>query len=468
MDSTARVNGKHDASCSAFLDRMEDRLATACTCSGGVATAAGWLVVLVVVAIVTAIGTLGVYPVLWDLCRHVGVFAANVAVTAALLFNIFFNYGLAVTRSPGRVDEFYDITQRPPQQGTLNDFTYCSKCVTPRSCSGSVRAHTLCIRTRVRHLRVASHCGACRCDKPKPPNAHHCSACGFCVVDMDHHCPFLNNCVGRGNLRHFLLFLFWVTVAMFYALATLLLSLLHNKRGIQRVRSWNICTPPLSDGTHSATFAQVPGDAAEERCCAGDASDAQQTRDCDKFHQGPKPSHQCAPAHARRALCGHPADGAVRDRARDGGLAVRACVEVRARWRELCRLTQGGEAVVGRCVDSIAPDYASLPTSAQPFLYVHASALHFDSLHAACMCWGCAREQTQAAAAARTVAFQLRCSSGAVCRVDRQPALCVWVRTSSTLVPAELDTTTGPAQADEGRVTPSMCGAAWRGVGRED
>jgi hypothetical protein len=57
-------------------------------------------------------------------------------------------------------------------------------------------------------------CGRCRF--PKPPRAHHCRTCAQCVVDLDHHCVFLARCVGRGNQRAFLLFLFFAAAANAY------------------------------------------------------------------------------------------------------------------------------------------------------------------------------------------------------------------------------------------------------------
>ncbi|XP_012252056.2 palmitoyltransferase ZDHHC15B isoform X7 [Athalia rosae] len=46
-----------------------------------------------------------------------------------------------------------------------------------------------------------------KCQLIKPDRAHHCSVCGTCVLKMDHHCPWVNNCVGFHNYKCFMLFL---------------------------------------------------------------------------------------------------------------------------------------------------------------------------------------------------------------------------------------------------------------------
>lgn len=57
-----------------------------------------------------------------------------------------------------------------------------------------------------------------RCNAFKPRRAHHCSVCKRCIIKMDHHCPWLNNCVGIGNHKLFLQFLFWVNLMSCYSL----------------------------------------------------------------------------------------------------------------------------------------------------------------------------------------------------------------------------------------------------------
>jgi len=62
-----------------------------------------------------------------------------------------------------------------------------------------------------------------RCKAVKPFRAHHCSTCGRCVIKMDHHCPWVNNCVALFNQKYFLLFLFYTCLCCLYS-AVLLIS----------------------------------------------------------------------------------------------------------------------------------------------------------------------------------------------------------------------------------------------------
>nr|CAG4709277.1 unnamed protein product [Naegleria fowleri] len=57
-------------------------------------------------------------------------------------------------------------------------------------------------------------CG--RCQQPKPIRAHHCHICDVCVLRMDHHCPWLNNCVGLQNHKYFVGFIGFLAFAALY------------------------------------------------------------------------------------------------------------------------------------------------------------------------------------------------------------------------------------------------------------
>lgn len=53
---------------------------------------------------------------------------------------------------------------------------------------------------------------------------------GRCVLKMDHHCPWINSCVGWGNHAHFTFFLFFATLGCAHAsviLATALYRSIH-------------------------------------------------------------------------------------------------------------------------------------------------------------------------------------------------------------------------------------------------
>ncbi|XP_038856449.1 palmitoyltransferase ZDHHC7-like [Salvelinus namaycush] len=83
-----------------------------------------------------------------------------------------------------------------------------------------------------------------KCCSIKPQRAHHCSICKRCIRKMDHHCPWVNNCVGEKNQRFFVLFTMYIALISAYALCLSFLqfySCVHDQ--------WNECTdfsPPVA------------------------------------------------------------------------------------------------------------------------------------------------------------------------------------------------------------------------------
>jgi len=64
-------------------------------------------------------------------------------------------------------------------------------------------------------------CVVCRVSRKM--RSHHCKECGRCVDRLDHHCPWIDNCVGLGNQRSFYFFIvaLFSVIASFYYLVVL-------------------------------------------------------------------------------------------------------------------------------------------------------------------------------------------------------------------------------------------------------
>lgn len=51
------------------------------------------------------------------------------------------------------------------------------------------------------------------CAKYKPDRCHHCRICDMCILKMDHHCPWVYNCIGFRNHKYFFLLLLYTAIS---------------------------------------------------------------------------------------------------------------------------------------------------------------------------------------------------------------------------------------------------------------
>ena len=59
--------------------------------------------------------------------------------------------------------------------------------------------------------RFPKNCEQCD-NAPKFDRTSHCSQCKICILKRDHHCPWVNKCIGHQNMRYFMGYLIWLEI----------------------------------------------------------------------------------------------------------------------------------------------------------------------------------------------------------------------------------------------------------------
>ncbi|KAK2453733.1 DHHC-type zinc finger family protein [Trifolium repens] len=147
-------------------------------------------VVIVFMFFVILGGVWAIYPVVFSVSLLWGIFHSIITTILSIATISFFS--LAAFRCAGTPPNILWGSYPTVGKGDLDNYTFCHYC-----------------------------------SKPKSPRAHHCRSCRKCILDMDHHCPFIGNCVGAANHYSFICFLISAVLSTIYVSIMAVYSSLH-------------------------------------------------------------------------------------------------------------------------------------------------------------------------------------------------------------------------------------------------
>lgn len=186
-----------------------------CSCE----RALGFFPCLLVVAIITCgyyVATVATFiPLIASSSLFTGIL--GLVVTQVLSLNILINFLLSIFCDPGGIPSSWKPSE---SMKTMRGSWFRTVQMVQTEETGDIQPIMTWEFKRNGAPRFCRYCAAY-----KPDRTHHCRSCKRCILKMDHHCPWINNCVGFYNQKFFILFVYYAFLGCLFVGITGIMAL---------------------------------------------------------------------------------------------------------------------------------------------------------------------------------------------------------------------------------------------------